>query len=324
MRNHAVRYGVAAILLCLIPAAGQGLEPYSQTFEDLIQSDPDALANDGWLVYGNVFTPDSTFLYGYGPFPAPNHELGFCQIALGEGGDEQGEQVLVVFNDYQSEEHNNGNLVESNVFQEQTITADDVGSLWSFAFQAKRGNIEGISTALAFIKTLDPNNGYALTNFITVDMTSISFTWRGYALAITIDESLEGQILQIGFANTTTNYVSSGVFYDNLVFEPTDPAGLPEHPAIAGLALGRNSPNPFHNTTQIGFSLDRPGSIDLSVLDVTGRRIATLYRGELGAGDHRVAWNGRTSSGVPAAGGHYWYVLHTASGTLTGRMVLTD
>ncbi|MBD3334160.1 MAG: hypothetical protein GF355_01435, partial [Candidatus Eisenbacteria bacterium] len=64
MRNHAVRYGVAAILLCLIPAAGQGLVPYSQTFEDLIQSDPDALANDGWLVYGNVFTPDSTFLYG--------------------------------------------------------------------------------------------------------------------------------------------------------------------------------------------------------------------------------------------------------------------
>ena len=33
-----------------------------------------------------------------------------------------------------------------------------VGETWVFAFDAKRGNIAGASTALAFIKTIDPAN----------------------------------------------------------------------------------------------------------------------------------------------------------------------
>ena len=50
------------------------------------------------------------------------------------------------------------------------ITAEDVGSLWRFSFQAKRGNIEGATTALAFIKTIDAGN-FGLIDFVSVDMT---------------------------------------------------------------------------------------------------------------------------------------------------------
>ena len=45
------------------------------------------------------------------------------------------------------------------------ISLDDLGT-WSFDFQAKLGNLEGGTTALAFIKTLDPNNGYMTTRAI--------------------------------------------------------------------------------------------------------------------------------------------------------------
>jgi len=224
MRLFATTALAAAFLLCMVPASGQAdLSPYSQDFEGLVQGDGAALANDGWLVFGNVFLPDMSYDYGYGPFPAPNGGPGFCAIAAGEGGAPQGAQQLVVYNDYNNPDHAAGKWIEANVFQEQTIGAADAGQVWVFSFDAKHGDLVGPSTALAFIKTLDPNAGFALTNFITVATDPIPATWGTYSLMIPIDPSLEGQILQIGFASTTTNYTAAGMFYDNISFHPDTP-----------------------------------------------------------------------------------------------------
>ncbi|MBM4118862.1 hypothetical protein FJ251_14230 [bacterium] len=222
MNIRAKAFFAIAALLCLAPAAS-ALAPYAQDFEGLVQSDPNALGNDGWLVFGNVFGPDWSYWYGYGPYPAPNAGNAFCSIAAGEGGAEQGAQQLVVFSDYNNGNHNDGAHIESNVFQEQTIGAGDVGTTWNFDFDAKLGNLAGSTTALAFIKTLDPASGYAMTNFITADMTSTPASWTGYQLTITIDAGLVNQILQIGFANTATLYEGSGVFYDNIVWGMAEP-----------------------------------------------------------------------------------------------------
>ena len=127
-------------------------------------------------------------------------------------------QQLSVYSDYNNIDHGNGNVIEANTFQEQIVGAADVGSTWLFQFDAKRGNIELGSQAAAFIKTLDPNAGFALTNLISADMTNIPDTWNNYLLSIYIDPSLDGQILQFGFLNTATNYEGSGVFYDNINF----------------------------------------------------------------------------------------------------------
>jgi len=218
-----------ALLVCLIPVAGRAdLATYVQDFEGLNQADPNALANDGWWVFGNVFGPDWAYWYGYGPFPAPNGGPAFSAIATGEGGPAQGAQQLSVYNDYNNTDHGVGAHIEANVFQEQMIGAADVDNTWVFEFDAKLGNLEGASTALAFIKTLDPNNGYALTNFITVDMTSIPATWGTYSISLVIDGTLPGQILQFGFSNIATAYEGSGVFYDNINFDVMGPISVEE------------------------------------------------------------------------------------------------
>jgi len=210
---------LAVALLCLAPTASWAdLAPYSQDFEALDQTDPAALTNDGWLVFGNVFGPDWGYWYGYGPFPAPNGGAGFSGIDLNQGGPDQGVQQMVVYNDYNNPDHGVGAYIEANVFQEQWIGADDVGKTWFFEYDAKRGNIDGGTTALAFFKTLDPNAGFALTNFVTVDMTAVPNEWGTYSLSIYIDPSLPGQILQFGFLTVATNYEGSGIFYDNLNF----------------------------------------------------------------------------------------------------------
>jgi len=313
---------LATLLVFLIPGSGLAIDAYNQDFEGLVQSDLNALTNDGWLVYGNVFSANEDYLYGYGPYGAPNDGAAFCQIDMGQGGDEQGEQQLVVFSDYNNGDHGVGNIIETNVFQEQTVGPDDIGSVWKFEFQAKRGNLEGNSTAKAFLKTLDPSSGYAITNFISADMTTIPDTWGGYTLTIEIDPSLEGQLIQFGFMNTAMMYQGSGIFYDNLVFYMDDTSAVPADLASMGMTLDQNFPNPFNPRTQINFALENTGAVELTVYDIAGRRVATLQQGILAAGDHHVTWDGTTEAGTPAPTGRYSYLLKTASGQVARSMIL--
>ena len=210
---------VMTVMLVSAVVIWAAVTPYTQTFEGLNQADPTALGNDGWLVYGNVWAPDgTTYIGGYGPFPAPNGGPGFCAIANGQGGPAQGDQQLVVYSNYDDPNHGNGsnNIVEANVYQEQTIEAGDVGATVAFSFDAKRGDLAGISEAYAFIKTIDPNSGFATTNFVTVNMTPIPTTWGTYSIELFIDAGLVDQLLQFGFAARASNYEPSGVFYDNV------------------------------------------------------------------------------------------------------------
>ena len=321
MQKRATAVLALVALACLAPLTGQALTAYYQDFEGLVLEDPAALGNDGWWVFGNVFTPEGDYMYGYGPFPAPNHSIAFCALVVGQGGPDQGAQQLVVFSDYENGDHANGNIIESNVFQEQTVGAEDVGETWIFSYDATLGNIEGASTAAGFIKTLDPANGWALTNFLTADMTSIPVSWQYYAVEIIIDESLVGQILQFGFLNTATHYEGSGIYYDNVNFFEAISTDGPVSPS-SGLALSQNYPNPFNPKTRIEFTLDEPGQVELSVFDLAGRKVAILQQGNLPAGEHRVTWNGADQSGRRVASGRYCYVLDTPAGTVSRGMTL--
>lgn len=265
---------LAVAVVFLVSTAGWAdLAPYSQDYEGLNQADPNALRNDGWLVFGNVFGPDWSYWYGYGPFPAPNGGAGFSGIDIGQGGSEQGEQQMVVYNDYNNSLHGQGAWIEANVFQEQTIGAADVGMTWRFVFDAKRGNIAGDTTAKAFFKTLDPNAGFALTNFIPLEMTNVPDTWDTYTISIFIDPSLEGQILQFGFLSLTTYYQPSGIFYDNVVFE-LQPL------AVAFDARPGGCPNPLSASSRGGgvfpTAVMGAADFDVNMIDVDSLRLEGL------------------------------------------------
>jgi hypothetical protein len=208
---------VAALVICMVPVFALAQVPYTQDFETLPMVDG-SLAGDGWLVYGNVFDPAWNHLYGHGPWPAPNNIGNWCDIVTGQGGPEQGQQQLVMYSDYANGDHGLGYWIESNLFQEQVIPVGATG-VWTFEFDAKMGDLAGASTAAAFIKTLDPNAGWAQTNFLTYDTTYLPVTWGTYTISIDLT-GLDNQVLQIGFVTWATNYEPSGVFYDNINFGP--------------------------------------------------------------------------------------------------------
>ncbi len=193
----------------LLPALALAqIGPFTQDFEGLALAQPEdntALGDDGWVLYCNVFGPDGGYWYGYGVFPAPNNGAAISAVVSGEGGPEQEMQQLSIFSDYNNTDHGAGATIETNVFQERSIDASNVGQTWTMTFDAKMGNLEGASTAGAFFKTLDPNAGYAMTNYIVSDMTSIGGGWASYSISLTIDAGLEGQLFQFGFTNNASN-----------------------------------------------------------------------------------------------------------------------
>jgi hypothetical protein len=204
---------------------------YDQDFEALDPAAPDALSNDGWLYFGNVYNSTGGFKFGFGPFAAPTVSGQISGIATGEGGPDQGANQLVVFSNYDccqpGEGHFGTDLVETLVFQEiSSIPADFIGQTFTFTFDAKRGNIGGATTANAFIKTLDPNAGFATTNNVVLDTTNLPTDWATYTVTLDLsDPLLQGQILQFGYATVASNFEPAGNFYDNASFGLQDCSG---------------------------------------------------------------------------------------------------
>ena len=99
-------------------------------------------------------------------------------------------------------------------------------------------------------------------------------------------------------------------------------AGVGE-PALGDVALARLAPDPFvanGGALEVRWSLPRHAVADIVLLDVSGRRVATLFHGIAPAGESHAQWDGRDASGAPAPVGLY-FVRLSADGTRRTRRV---
>ncbi len=86
--------------------------------------------------------------------------------------------------------------------------------------------------------------------------------------------------------------------------------------------LWQNTPNPFRESTEIGFVLDRSQEIALSIIDAKGLTVRVLAEGWHQAGEHMLTWNGLDSRQRVAPPGVYYYMLVTAQGAETKSLTL--
>jgi hypothetical protein len=81
--------------------------------------------------------------------------------------------------------------------------------------------------------------------------------------------------------------------------------------------LNQNYPNPFNPSTRISFSLANAGSTELSVYNMLGQKVATLFNGIMAAGSHEFSFDAsKLQSGV------YVYQLKSGSFSQTRKMML--
>ena len=82
------------------------------------------------------------------------------------------------------------------------------------------------------------------------------------------------------------------------------------------------SPSPVRDRAQLRFALPQAGRALVEVLDVGGRVVKVLARGEFTRGVHTLAWDGRDEAGRRVASGIYVYRLATAAGTAIRKSVV--
>ena len=80
-------------------------------------------------------------------------------------------------------------------------------------------------------------------------------------------------------------------------------------------------PNPFARATSFSVDLPSAGAVDVTVHDLSGRRVATLFRGELPAGSREFSWRGTLDRGGAAVDGVYFLRL-AANGRIVSRKVV--
>ena len=145
-------------------------------------------------------------------------------------------------------------------------------------------------------------------------------TWTNHSIATTAPVNTATVEAYILF--NSPSLLSGAAWIDDVQLQ-TGPAVVAVAPTAGQfkLELSRILPNPFRAGVRIDFSVPRGDDADLSVFDMSGRRVAQVLHAHLAAGSHSVSWDGRNSSGAAAAGGIYRCVLRTSTGTVSRNMV---
>jgi len=95
-----------------------------------------------------------------------------------------------------------------------------------------------------------------------------------------------------------------------------DDVSAQEQPLAYG--LGAAYPNPFNPVTTLSFTMVETGDATLTVHNLAGETVATLWNGLATTGRHEVAFD---ASGLPS--GIYLSTLSSAQGAQTRKMILT-
>ena len=133
--------------------------------------------------------------------------------------------------------------------------------------------------------------------------------------------------LGIYILTITGKEIGGSVEHDVTVFlevlehtDVEDPADNPNAPR--SFALFQNHPNPFNPVTQISYQLPQDCRVRVTIYNVRGQRVRTLYDGRQSAGRHTLNWDGRDTGGRPLSSGIYLYRLEAGQFHQTKKMTL--
>jgi PKD repeat protein len=260
------------------------------------------------IVTGNSNTVDARRTSPFGAFTSLSIQ---CDVRMNTGRNQRNARIIFSYVDA-----NNYRFVE----------ADDLNNRWRIYER-----VGGTNTVRL---TVNATVATATWYTVVVNQTSTgsaSFKVNGTSMgSYNFGTAPSGQV-GIGFTRSNSNWdnfcvgSTSGTFQigggeivssPDLV-APVDAVVLPNE-----FSLKQNYPNPFNPTTEIAFTLGSTGRVNLSIYNVLGERVVTLVDDVRSAGEHRITWDSRSSSGSKVSSGVYFYRLEAYGITETKKMIL--
>jgi len=120
-----------------------------------------------------------------------------------------------------------------------------------------------------------------------------------------IPELMEYARFQAGGGSWGYVKVSRGSLADSALIYLGDPTSVEPTSVSEEFSISAVEPNPAIGRTNIRFFVKRPARLSLTIVDVTGRQVATILDEQLLPGIHEIEWDGRMSNDRPAPGGVY-------------------
>ncbi|MCC7431658.1 T9SS type A sorting domain-containing protein [bacterium] len=99
----------------------------------------------------------------------------------------------------------------------------------------------------------------------------------------------------------------------------TDLKDKTNNPVASSYELKQNYPNPFNPTTKIEFSVEKTTQLELSVFNLKGQLVKTLFAGNV-VGSKTFEWNGTDFNGQLVSSGTYFYTLKSPEFSQTKKM----
>jgi predicted GH43/DUF377 family glycosyl hydrolase len=129
------------------------------------------------------------------------------------------------------------------------------------------------------------------------------------------------------------------LYFSSVVYKPLDPIFEPfigyakaplsssyikdtESTATFSFKLMQNCPDPFISKTIIFYELAEQDYVDLSVFDLSGRKIRTLVSEQKFAGTYSIMWDGKNGKGQEVPSGIYFYRIETQYASYARKMSL--
>ena len=216
------------------------------------------------------------------------------------------DNVMVVFSNYG---------VQSLFY---SSNATSVSPTWT----AVGGNLEPVSDGPSVRWAAISNFGGSPTYFVgtsvglytTTKLNSTSTVWSQEGSS-TIGNNVVSMIdyrESDGLVVVATH--GGGVFSSNQVSTAVESenSNIP-----GGYTLNQNYPNPFNPSTKISFAIPSPNNVEITVYDITGRKVAEILNQQLAAGSHTVDFNAAN-----LASGTYIYRIQAGNFVEAKKMVL--
>ncbi len=109
--------------------------------------------------------------------------------------------------------------------------------------------------------------------------------------------------------NDPSGYQNTGNFCIKALANYATGTSIDKDDESSGIRLGQNSPNPFHNNTEIIYSINEVADATVSIRDLLGREIRKYELSGVQPGNHHLNWDGKDASGKICNPALYFYTL---------------
>jgi choice-of-anchor C domain-containing protein len=152
-------------------------------------------------------------------------------------------------------------------------------------------------------------------SFDTTPVWSWSMDWVEKSWSFTANSSST----TLEFTSLSTGY--NGPALDSVSVELTTPPAGVDDLTVADFSLALIAPNPTQGDGHVEFTVPRTSAVRIDVLDVAGRRVASLANATYEPGQYHLTWDGRDASGARRTG-LYFVSMRAEGRTFVRRLVV--